>query len=173
VGLLDGWRLCPRCGTEFDDGQEGLSCPSCGVTYYPHSVPAVAAVVTDDEGRVLLARRANEPDAGLWDTPGGFLEEAEDPVAGLRRELHEETGLEVEPGAFLGAFVDRYGGGSGATPVLNLVWDARVVSGEAAPADDVSELRWFAPDELPDADEYAFRWLAPFFREWAASRHVG
>jgi ADP-ribose pyrophosphatase YjhB (NUDIX family) len=125
-------------------------------------------VITDDEGRVLLARRAREPDAGRWDTPGGFLEEAEDPLEGLRRELREETALEVEPREFLGAFVDRYGGEDDAVSVLNLVWGARVRSGEAEPADDVSELRWFAPAELPEADEYAFSWLAPFFREWVA-----
>ena len=125
--------------------------------------------MTDEDGRVLLARRKYEPDAGLWDTPGGFLDEAEEPLAGLRRELREETGLEVEPDEFLGAFVDRYGGEDGAIPVLNLVWGARVVSGEAEPADDVSELGWFAPNELPEAGEYAFRWLAPFLREWATN----
>ena len=54
--------------------------------------------------------------------------------------------------------------------VLNLAWEARVVSGEMAPADDVSELRWFAPDRLPPDDECAFRWVAPFLRDWASTR---
>jgi hypothetical protein len=51
--------------------------------------------------------------------------------------------------------------------VLNLVWEAHVVSGEMEPADDVSELRWFARDELPADDALAFRWIARFLREWA------
>jgi len=42
------------------------------------------------------------------------------------------------------------------------VWEASVVSGEPSPADDVSELRWFALDELPPPEECAFRWVAPF-----------
>jgi ADP-ribose pyrophosphatase YjhB (NUDIX family) len=144
------------------------SCDSCGSRYYAHSSPAVAAIVVDDDGRVLLARRAFDPDAGRLDTPGGFLEEGEDPAEAIRRELREETGLEVEPGRFLGAFVDDYGDGPEAGSVLNLVWEASIVSGEIRPADDVAELHWFRPDELPEGDdEYAFRWVAPFLKGWA------
>jgi ADP-ribose pyrophosphatase YjhB (NUDIX family) len=129
--------------------------------------------VADERGRVLLARRAHEPDAGLWDAPGGFLEEGEDPLDGLRRELREETGLEVEPGRFVGTFVDTYGVGPAAPPVLNLVWEVEVVGGEAAPADDVAELRWFPRDALPPEEEVAFRWLAPSLRDWVANGLTG
>ena len=102
------------------------------------------------------------PDAGLWDTLGGFLDEGEHPLDGLRRELREETGLEVEPGAFLGTYLDTYGDDPEATSVLNLVWEARIVSGDPAPADDVSELRWFPRDAPPPPEECAFRWVAKF-----------
>jgi ADP-ribose pyrophosphatase YjhB (NUDIX family) len=141
--------------------------------HYAQSAPAASALVVDDAGRVLLARRAYEPDAGLWDLLGGFLEEGEPPLDGLRRELLEETALEVEAGQFLGAFVDTYGDGDGATSVLNLVWEARVVAGEPRPADDVSELRWFELDELPPPSELAFRWVARFLAQVAASRASG
>ena len=70
---------------------------------------------------------------------GGFLDEGEDPLAGLRRELLEETGVEIEPDGYLGTFVDTYGDGPTATYVLNLAWRARIVDGELAPADDVSD----------------------------------
>jgi ADP-ribose pyrophosphatase YjhB (NUDIX family) len=171
VGRLNGWKHCPRCGNDLGGDQRSLRCDVCGSHYYASSAPAAAAIVVDDVGRVLLGRRAVEPDIGKWDTPGGFLDEGERPEDALRRELLEETGLEVEPGRFLGAFVDTYGEGPEVGSVLNLVWEAKVVSGEMEPADDVSELRWFAPDELPEPDdEYAFHWVAPFFRKWARSR---
>jgi ADP-ribose pyrophosphatase YjhB (NUDIX family) len=128
----------------------------------------VSALVVDDARRVLLARRAYEPDAGLWDTPGGFLEEGEDPVVGLRRELLEETGLTIDVGDFVGTFVDRYGDDAHAAAVLNLVWEATIARGEPRAADDVSELRWFATDALPVDGELAFRWLAPALRAWAS-----
>jgi ADP-ribose pyrophosphatase YjhB (NUDIX family) len=129
----------------------------------------VSALVTDDARRVLLARRAYEPDAGLWDAPGGFLEEGEDPAVGLRRELLEETGLTIDVGDFVGAFVDRYGDDSDAQAVLNLVWEATIARGELRAADDVSELRWFATDALPAESELAFRWLGPALRAWAST----
>jgi ADP-ribose pyrophosphatase YjhB (NUDIX family) len=139
--------------------------------HYANPVPAAAALVVDETGRLLLARRAVEPDAGLWDTPGGFLDEGEEPQDGLRRELLEETGVEVEIGDFFGMYLDRYGPGQDAPYVLNLVWHAAIVGGEIEAADDVSELAWFAPDALPPAKELAFKWLAVALPEWASSEH--
>lgn len=170
MGLLNGWKSCPRCGSPLEGDDRTRSCGSCGSRYYAHSAPAVSAIVVDSDGRVLLARRRSDPDAGLWDTPGGFLEEGEEPQEGLRRELREETGLDVQPGSFLGAYVDSYGDGPEAGSVLNLVWDATVVSGEMHADDDVSELRWFPIDDLPSEEEYAFRWVAPFLRRWAEAQ---
>jgi 8-oxo-dGTP diphosphatase len=173
MGLLKGWQTCPRCGERLAGDERTMSCEACGSQYYAHSAPAAAAVVVDESGRVLLARRKSEPYAGRWDMPGGFLEEGEDPLQAIRRELAEETGLEVEPEHFVGAFVDDYGDPESGS-VLNLAWTAKVLHGEMAPDDDVSELRWFAPDELPaDDSEYAFHWVAPFLRRWAETRLPG
>lgn len=170
MGVLDGWRYCPRCASELTHEQNRVECSECGFVHYAASFPTASAFVLDDEGRILLARRAHEPDAGRWDAPGGFLEEGEDPLAGLRRELAEETGLTVEPGDFVGAFTDTYGDDARSVAVLNLVWEARIVEGEPVPADDVSELRWFPPDALPPAEELAFRWLGPSLTDWLRSR---
>jgi ADP-ribose pyrophosphatase YjhB (NUDIX family) len=156
---LAGWRFCPRCASPLAVENGEAACPSCGFTAYAQSAPAVAAFIVED-GRTLLGLRAHEPDAGRWDLLGGFLEEGEVPVDGLRRELLEETGLEVEPGAYLGAYVDLYG--DGGTAVLNLVFEGRVLGGEMAPADDVAELRWFDLDDLPAREELAFTWVARF-----------
>ena len=77
----------------------------------------------------------------------------------------EESGLEVEPGDFLGVWMDRYGYDSGATSTLNLYWEARVFGGEERPADDVVELRWFEPSDLP-WDELAFECNAKVLSAW-------
>jgi 8-oxo-dGTP diphosphatase len=155
VAVLHGWKLCPRCGGGLDGDLTRVECGACGFVAYANPAPAACAVVVDDAGRVLLTRRAWEPYAGMWDLPGGFLHEAEHPIDGLHRELAEETGLEIEPGAFLGAFMVPYGDEPDARTVLNLVWEARLVGGEEHAADDVSEVCWFAPDELPPLDEIA------------------
>ena len=165
MGFLDGWTTCPRYSGELAGDRERLECGACGFVVYANPVPAACAVCVDDDGRLLLTRRRWEPYAGMWDLPGGFLGEDEHPLDCLRRELHEETGLEVEPGEWFGAFLVPYGDGAGTRIVVNLVWEARVVGGTPRAADDVSELGWFARDEVPPLREIAMaepveRWLA-------------
>jgi ADP-ribose pyrophosphatase YjhB (NUDIX family) len=132
---------------------------------YAHSDPTACAVVLEGD-RVLLARRAREPDRGKWDLPGGFLDEGEHPLESLRRELREEAGVEIEPLDFVGVWMDRYGDGDDAPWTLNLYWTARIVAGEPSPGDDVSELRWFALDDLPPDSELAFRNVSEALRSW-------
>jgi ADP-ribose pyrophosphatase YjhB (NUDIX family) len=145
VGILGGWRFCPRCGVEGERSGSRFVCTSCGYVAWANSVPGVHAVIESD-GRILLGRRAFDPGAGCWGLPGGFLEEGEAPDEGLRREVREETGLDVELGELFGTWVQPHGERS----VLCLLWYARVVGGVEEAADDVLELGWFAPDELPD-----------------------
>jgi ADP-ribose pyrophosphatase YjhB (NUDIX family) len=166
MGALDEWRFCPRCDAPIRPGSGRADCPVCGFAAYANPVPAACAICVDAEGRVLLARRAREPSKGLWDLPGGFLDEGEEPLEALVRELSEETGLEIEPARLLGIWSDWYGDGPGARSTLVLVWVARVVSGRQNPADDVSELRWFAPDELPPEHELAFPNVAAALAAW-------
>lgn len=170
MGELAGWRFCPRCREELRGDERRLECPACGFVAYANPKPTASALCLDDYGRVLLGRRSIEPFLGAWDLPGGFVEESEHPLEALRRELREETGLEIEPLDFFGVWMDRYGGESTAQSTLNLIWTARVTGGEPAPADDVSELRWFAPDELPPEDECAFEMVGKVLSTWRA-RH--
>src|SRR6185369_10482882 len=135
MGVLDGWRSCPRCGHELELTPGRARCPGCGSVYYANSAPAVEGLLERD-GKVLLAKRKIEPRRGFWDLPGGFLEEGEEPLDGLRREFREETGLDVEPVEWLGTHLDPYNRYS----VLGLTWVVRA-EGEPRAADDVAELR--------------------------------
>ena len=150
---LDGWKHCPRCRAELRRDGNKVECPECGFVAYGSSKATASAAVLDDVGHVLLSCRAIEPFAGKWDLPGGFLEEGEHPLDCMRRELEEEAGVQIEPRAFLGIWMDVYGERGVAT--LNAYWTARIVEGDPAPADDVAEFRWFAPDDVP-VDELAF-----------------
>jgi len=77
-------------------------------------MPAVAAIVRDGEGRILLQRRSDD---GRWNLPAGAIDPGESPDEAVVREVREETGLEVRPvrvaGVFGGAdgFRHRYGNG--------------------------------------------------------------
>jgi ADP-ribose pyrophosphatase YjhB (NUDIX family) len=170
MAILYGWTTCPRCASALENDGAQASCPVCGAVYYANSAPCVSALVEDARGRLLLARRAVEPWLGRWDCPGGFLEEGEDPLDGLRRELLEETGMEIGPARFVGIWMDRYGDAPDAVSTLNIYWEVAV--GDVAPvaADDVAELRWFASDELPSPDELAFSTVIDALAAWRAQR---
>src|SRR3954469_20428628 len=126
VGLLADWHHCPRCGAPVASADGRAECAACGYVAYANPAPAACALCVDDAGRILLTRRAWEPYAGMWDLPGGFLGEGEHPLEALHRALREETGREVEPTAWFGAFMTRYGDEPGARHVLNLVWEVHV-----------------------------------------------
>ena len=66
--------------------------------YPPRPIVGVGAVIVTAPGEVVLVRRAAEPLAGAWSLPGGAVETGETLAAALRREVREETGLEVEVG---------------------------------------------------------------------------
>lgn len=138
---------------------------------YNNPAPTASALLIDDQGRVLLARRANDPGAGLWDLLGGFVDEGEDGLDALRRELREELGVEIEPGEFVGAFPDTYGDDGIYT--LNLYWTAVIASGEPTPNEELEEIAWFAPDELPQREEFAFSNTVAALEAWGEGVRTG
>jgi ADP-ribose pyrophosphatase YjhB (NUDIX family) len=164
VAFLDGWRFCPRCGASVDHGAGHVACRECGHVVWANSVPGVEALIERD-GRVLLARRANEPRAGDWDLPGGFPDEGEEPVAALRREVREETGLELAHVELLGIWIEPdYLGRS----VFSVTYLASAPAGNEQAADDVAELRWVAHDDLPADEAFAFVHTPHVLRLWLA-----
>ena len=165
MGRLDGWRFCPRCGSEGGHRGAGFACPACGHVEWSNPSPGSQALVERD-GLLLLGRRASDPGKGLWDLPGGFVDEHEHPLDALARELLEETGLTVEPTEFLGIWMQPYEH----RIVLCLTWVVHPVGGVETAGDDLVELRWFAPDELPAPDELAFETYVEILSLWRA-RH--
>jgi 8-oxo-dGTP diphosphatase len=109
----------------------------------------VAAIVSGGDGhRVLLIKRANDPFAGRWALPGGFLEPRELLEHCARRELREETGLEVGALEQLGAYDTP-----GRDPrgwIVSVVYVARLAEERpVAGADDAADARWFDLQDLP------------------------
>ena len=111
------------------------------------TVPCVGGLAYDDEGRLLVVQRANEPGRGLWSVPGGRVEPGEDDAAALVREMREETGLHVVPGPLVGRV--RRG------PFAIADYRCTVVAGTLCAGDDALEARFVdgaALRELPLVD---------------------
>lgn len=122
-------------------------------------VPAVGAVIIED-GRVLLIERGVEPSRGKWSVPGGSVEWGERLEDAVKREVREETGLEIEVGEVAGVFdvITSSDDGVGFHYVIADFF-AKPVGGVLAPGDDADDARWVRFDELNEYD------LTPHLRE--------
>lgn len=145
----DEVRFCPRCGAEVVHaerfGHERPVCPRCGWVHFEDPKVA-AAVLIEQDGRVLLVRRVNEPFRGRWTLPAGFVDAGEDPAEAAARECLEETGLRVRITRVLEVVAGREHP-RGADFVI--VYAGEVLEGELQAADDADLVGWFARESLP------------------------
>jgi 8-oxo-dGTP pyrophosphatase MutT (NUDIX family) len=114
-------------------------------------MPSVAALIRDDEGRILLVQHVE----GRWQLPGGAVDPGERPAAAMQRECLEEAGVTVEPVCIAGVFGGpeyriTYANGDEAGWVVT-VFEARIGAGVPAPSDDETQsVGWFRPDEIEE-----------------------
>lgn len=105
----------------------------------------VGGIVFDDQGRLLLIRRANEPGKGQWSLPGGRVEPGETDHEAVVRELREETGLDVRPHTLAGSVLrGRYD-----IHDYECSWTGGILTA----GDDASDARWVNSAELVNLDE--------------------
>lgn len=117
--------------------------------------PIAASIATVfHEGRILLVRRANPPDAGRWGFPGGKIDRGETIEHAAIRELLEETGVRAEARRVFTA-VDAFDQDESGRLRLHFILIAVLCewkSGKTVAGDDALEARWFRLEELDDAD---------------------
>jgi ADP-ribose pyrophosphatase YjhB (NUDIX family) len=146
---LEDARFCPRCGEAADVAYpRSITCRHCGYAAYYNPKPVAAAIPRDERGRIWLLRRAFEPGAGLWTFPGGFVDLGESVEDAARRETREEMEIDVELQGLVGVY-------SRAEDRVVLVVFAAKALAEPRTTEEATEVRAFAPDELP-WDELAF-----------------
>ena len=139
-------NFCQRCGHELArkqiEGRDRHYCPSCGyVVFLDPKIAAVVLVLIDDQ--LVLVRRGVEPELGRWAFPSGYVDRGEVVEDAAKREVKEETGLDVELDGFVGLYSR-----SGNTVVL-AVYSAHVVGGDMQPGHDAQEAALFPVEALP------------------------
>jgi len=131
-----------------------------GVPGYQTPKVAVGAAVTNDEGELLLIKRA---DSGIWLYPTGWCDVGYSAPEVVVKEVLEETGIEVEPVRLIGV-LDGMRLGESRIPLYSLLFFCRAVGGELNlhPL-EVTDAGWFSRDQLPSPSIGADRWADPIF----------
>jgi 8-oxo-dGTP diphosphatase len=116
-----------------------------------HSV-SVTGVITDDRGQALLIQRR---DNHRWEPPGGVLELGETIHDGLRREVREETGLDVEPIVLTGVYKNMN------RAIIALVFRCKATGGQLSTTDETEAVRWATATDIRElaSPAYAIRVL--------------
>jgi len=142
-------KFCPRCGTHVSRqelfGKIRPICPQCDWIHFEDPKVA-AAVLIEQDGRILLVRRVNEPYRGLWTLPAGFVDAGEDPARAAERECLEETSLSVHVKRVLDVIAGKEHE-RGADFVI--LYQAEVLGGTLSPNDDADAANWFEVSDLP------------------------
>lgn len=117
---------------------------------YPNQpIVGVGGVIISNH-RALLIRRGSPPLEGHWSIPGGLLEIGETILEGVKRELREETGIEVRPLDLIEVFerIELDGGGRARYHYVVLDYLCEAISGQARAGSDVTHVAWASAEEL-------------------------
>ena len=144
-------KFCPKCGSsQFNyEDDSSFRCESCDFHFFINSASAVAAIIENEEGEILLTIRAKEPQKGLLDLPGGFVDPGETIEEALKREVKEELNLQVTDTDYLISFPNEYVFSGYSVYTLDLAFICRVKDFDKLEAnDDVAGYQFFLRDEI-------------------------
>ena len=156
--IQEHFHFCPRCGAAnlAQKAPRFFACNACDFGFYLNTASAAAGIIADENGRLLLIRRAKEPEKGKFAIPGGFVDEGESAEEAVRREVLEEVGLEVTAQRFLCSFPNDYKFSGSVYAVLDCFFVCEVASLETSGDEaEVSAIIWRDPQEI-DLGEVAF-----------------
>lgn len=150
-------KHCPRCGSAYfpATGSRSFKCSDCSFNYYVNASGAVAVLLFNPEGELLLTRRAIEPHKGKLDLPGGFIDPMETAEQAAKREIQEELGIEIHSLNYFCSFPNEYIFSGFSVFTLDLAFLAKTDQLHQMKAmDDISSFEFYKPidvdlEELP------------------------
>ena len=145
-------KYCPRCGCDrfiTSDNGRSFNCAECSFNFYLNNSAAVACLIFDKKGRLLLVRRAIEPSIGMLDLPGGFIEPMERAEEAVVREIREELNVSVVKMEYLTSFPNEYIFSEFSVFTIDLAFICEIDRFEGiVPKDDVAGIEFVKPEEV-------------------------
>ena len=152
---LEKFKFCPVCGSAnwTEHNFKSKVCGDCGFVYYANPSTATAAFILNSRNEMLVARRAKEPAKGTLDLVGGFVDMGETIEEGMRREILEETGLEVDAVHYLFSTPNQYLYSGMCIHTLDADFVVRVADDvKPKAADDAADCLWIPVEDVDPAE---------------------
>ncbi len=148
--FLEQFHHCPKCGGEFiDNNNKSKRCLACGFVYYFNPSSAVAAIIKNSCGEILVSTRKMDPAKGSYDLPGGFVDCFESAEQSVVREVMEECHLEVQCVKYLFSQPNIYNYSDFDVHTLDMFFECEVSDLSKLKADDdVAELEFIAIEDI-------------------------
>lgn len=164
-------KFCSDCGATVElripagDNLFRHVCSSCGSIHYQNPKIVVGAL-PEWEGRVLLCRRAIEPQYGLWTLPAGFMENAETTAQAAARETLEEACARIEVGEMFTLISVPH------ISQVHIVYRARLLDLDFRAGEESLDVALFGEHEIP-WEQMAFRTIGMSLRHYFEDRRRG
>jgi mutator protein MutT len=145
-------QFCPKCGgSDFQyKNDNSFLCGNCHFHWYVNAAAAVAALIVNEKGELMLTRRAVDPDKGMLDLPGGFVDVLETAEQALCREIKEELSLEIAEFYYFMSCPNEYVFGGLSVFTLDLAYICKIKSfNKISAKDDISGFEFYSPGEIP------------------------
>lgn len=144
-------KFCPKCGSQDFNiaGERSLKCQSCGFHFYVNASAAVAALVTDGNGKLMMVTRGVEPDYGKLDLPGGFVDHNESVEDAVKRELFEELGMTVKSLKYVSSAPNEYIFSGFSVFTIDMAFEVIPESADNLnPMDDILDYQFYAEGDF-------------------------
>lgn len=145
------FKYCPKCGSEHfnENNFKSKKCSNCGFVYYFNPSASTVGLIYNSNGELLVATRAKEPSKGTYDLPGGFVDMFETGEDAIRREVKEETNLDVVDLKYLFSVPNTYIYSGFEVHTLDMVFKCYIEDFSHIKADDdVNKLSFISREKL-------------------------
>lgn len=153
--MIDISKLnCPTCLNKLDNVKNKFNCSICNFEYF-HNVASASVAIIEKENKILLLKRSKNPKPGKLHLPGGFVSSEETAEEALRREVKEETNLNVNKINYLFSIPNKYIYSNISYNVLDLYFAVKVSHHEVKIDSESTAFAWISKNSI-DANKIAF-----------------
>ncbi len=142
---------CPACGSKnfVQNNEKSKRCENCGFVLYVNASAAVAAFIVNEQGDLLVCRRAKDPEKGTLDLPGGFVDANESAEEAIHREIGEELKAKITEASYMFSLPNQYEYSGLTIPTLDMFFSCKLEDiNHLQPSDDVEDCFFVPLNEL-------------------------